>query len=284
MASPLLVVVLCALAAALAVSVRRLRVTDRDVAWLHGSVAPAPAAAVYRRYLARHRTHRLVGAWFGIALAVVYGISARAGVVVGVGAGGPLGDVLFCGLAGVLVGALSAETFRLSEPRHDRALASLSARPGPAAGRTVAAARALAACAVVVGLVGLLGVQASPVGTAVAVGGAAVVALGEATRAAVANRRRPVLSPLALEVDARVRGYAWGAAAHLELAAASLTLAWTVSSVPALAGVLPGAGPAVTVVVLALVVLTVVELRRARPRPPRDFAVLPHAGLRSVVA
>lgn len=114
-----LVVLVALVAVLLLVVLGRRPVGMRDIAWL----ADAPDASVepdegevYRRYLTRHRTHRLVGGLLGVLLALVLGIRAYGEVRIGVGGGSPLADVLFCGLAGVLVGAFSAEAFRLSQP------------------------------------------------------------------------------------------------------------------------------------------------------------------------
>ncbi|HMO12372.1 MAG TPA: hypothetical protein PKB06_12925, partial [Actinotalea sp.] len=233
MSSILVLAIPALLTGLLVFTATRLRVTDRDLAWLAGGLVPADpeVAEVYRRYLRRHRVHRFVGGWFGVLLALVYGITASHGAYAGMGAAGPLGDLLFMGLAGVLVGALSAESYRLAQPRGTRA-ASLGGHPGLAFPGLVASARVLLALAVV-GAITLTalsgGAQVAPWTLATPLVGAVLVGVGEATRAAIADRRRPVLSAAAAEVDGRIRSYASGAAARLELSAAALTAAWLVS-------------------------------------------------------
>ncbi|MDO8121934.1 hypothetical protein Q6346_11495 [Isoptericola sp. b490] len=251
--------------AALGLAVR-VPATDRDTAWLAGGTLPAAEQVrdVYRRYLVRHRSYRLAAAWFGALLAVVVGVTAEGGVHAGIGRGSPLADVWFCAVAGILLGALLAESYRLSQPRGTVATASLAPRPAPGETGRVVAARVLAAASLATGA-GVLAAAGDATSLAVAVGGSALVGVAELTRSAIRSRRRPVMSEQAGEVDVRLRSYAWRAVAHLELAAAALALGWAVSKTPS-----PG-GPLTTVVVLVLLVLAVVELHRARPRPPRSF-------------
>ncbi|MCB0872796.1 MAG: hypothetical protein KDC36_05385 [Thermoleophilia bacterium] len=243
------------------------RVDARDIAWLAGRRPPADEAAVYRRYLARHRSHRVVGAWFGVALAVVWGLTYQHQVNLGIGNGSPLGDVLFCGVAGMMLGALSAETYRLAEPRTDHAFASLLGHPTSPPGAAVGTARCLAGAAVLVGVV-VLAATGSPASLVVALTGTVLVGIGEAIRAAVIGRRRPLLSTAAAEVDLRIRSYAWGAAGHLEVAAAALAAGWAVSRIPS-----DRFGWLQLLAVVGLLLLTLVALHRARPRPPRTFRV-----------
>ncbi len=241
---------------------------DRDVAWLAGAAVPADGEAglVYRRYLERHRGYRLAGAWFGVALAIVVGLAWDGQVHAGIGAGSPFGDVLFCGVAGIVVGSLLAETYRLSLPRDAPASATLDARPALAGAAQVTAARILAGVGLLVGALGLAAREVTPL--AVAVAGSVVVLLAERTRRAIDDRRRPALSEVATEVDARIRRYAAGAVAHLELSAGALTLGWTIAKAFGDGRSMPG-----TFLVLALLVVAVVALHRARPRPPRSFSI-----------
>lgn len=257
------------LVVALVAAVLRTTVTADDLAWIAGGATPAPEeAAVYTRYLRRHRVHRLAGGLFGIAFAVVVGIRLYASVTVGIGQSNPLGEVLFCGLVGVLIGALSAESFRLSEPRTSRAAASLAPRGTPSQARLVTVARAMAVGSLLLGAL-VVATGNGWTSLAVAVGGLAVLGVAEATRAAIAGRRRPVLSDRAHVVDATMRRYAAGSVAHLELAAALLVAGWTLSKVPGLEGSLLGVVR--TLVVITALVAAVVLLRRAAPRPPRGW-------------
>lgn len=246
----------------LAVRTARPVVDDAEAAALAPDGRATPQELdVLRRYLARHRRHRLVGGTFGALLAFVVGLTWFGTVQVGIGTNSPLADLLFCTLAGVLAGALSAESFRLAEPR--RPTASLAARPPLPWGSHVAVARALTAASLLVGaLTGLLGSTWTPLGVALA--GALLVGLGEATRRAVADRRRPVVSERAQALDTGMRSFAARSVAHLQLAAASLTTGWTVATLPDPPGALVALQ---VVVVLAALVTTVVMLHRAAPRP-----------------
>jgi len=244
------------------------RITERDVAWISGtSGASPPEADVYRRYLQRHRRHRLVGGLFGSVFALVVGIRFYASVSIGVGRQSPLADVLFCGLAGVLIGAFSAESFRLSEPPSSTVSASLAAHPGASRPDLVRLARGVVVGALVAGaLAAATGHGNTPWWIAIA--GVAFTLVAEATQAAIRGRRRPVLSDRAHAVDLTMRSFASTSTAYLQLAAAVLTTAWTVSKVD-----LPLAPVALvqTLVVVASLVTTVVLLHRASPRPPRAW-------------
>lgn len=249
--------------------VARAGIAARDIAWLADTSRPsAAAAAVYAAYLARHRRHRLAGGLAGALLALVVGIRYYRSVSVGVGHTSPLADVLFCGLAGVLIGALAAERFRLSEPQSTTMLASLADRGVAVEGRKIVAARALAAVAVLTGAA-VAAVGRGPTVLCVAVAGAALAAVAEATRAAVLGRRRPVLSDEASEVDLRIRSFAYRSVAMLQLAAAVLVTGWVVAKLPGTVGGLAGALR--VCLVLGCLAWTLVLLRRAAPRPPRRW-------------
>ncbi|KGM14778.1 hypothetical protein N867_16085, partial [Actinotalea fermentans ATCC 43279 = JCM 9966 = DSM 3133] len=98
------------------------RVYGRDILWLAGRPVTDQEADVCARYLRRHRTHRVVGGLAGVAFALVVSLRwGGPGLVLG---GAPLADPLFGGVAGVVVGALSAETYRLRLPRSAPATAS----------------------------------------------------------------------------------------------------------------------------------------------------------------
>jgi len=257
----------------LAVRLLGTRVSIRDVAWIAGTPYSSPAEEdVYTRYLQRHRRHRLAGGIFGMLVALVVGIRYFGSVSIGVGQQSPLGDLLFCGLAGVLLGALSAESFRLSDPPSTTVSASLEEHPKAAGPSLIRTARGIALAAIGGG-----GVIAATVhdftALAIAVGGMVVVAIAEATQAAIVGRRRPVLSDRARDVDLRMRAFASMSIARLELAAAVLTAAWTFSKVPG-----SDTGPVALLQLLAVLgglVTTVILLRRASPRPPRSWVAAP---------
>ena len=249
----------------------RVRVDGRDIAWLSSTSHASPAeAAVYSRYLERHRRHRLAGGLAGTFFAVLVGVRYYKSVGVGMGGGNPLADVLSCGLAGVLVGALSAESFRLSEPRSTTVVASLAERSISVDPRLGPSARGLAVVAVVLGVV----IAATGHGfdaLAVAVAGLGVAGIAEATLRAIADRRRPVLSEAARDVDIAIRSFASRSVALLQLAAAVLVIGWVVSKAPfdgSLALQLLR-----FVVASSCLVAAIVLLHRAAPRAPRRWGV-----------
>lgn len=253
--------------AIVATLVAGVRVRDRDVRWLVGGSATPAEARVVELYLRRHRAHRLGGGLVGIALAVIVGLRWYGQAGFALGTTTPLADVLFCGVAGVVVGALSAETYRLGLPRGGAAVASLAPRPPlPMAGLAQVARALLAGSAVLSLVVGLLWHRwGGLLATACA---AVVIAVAEATRRAVAYRRRPVLSERAQVIDGRLRGFAATTVTRLELSIAALAAMWAVSSLPVQVGpwyAVVGVGW------LAALVVAVVQLRRAVPRPPAGF-------------
>lgn len=202
-----------------------------EVAWLAGHSVPLDEATVYARYLDRHRRHRTFGGLLGVALAAVVGFQWYATVRVGIGMGNPLGDVLFCGLGGVIAGALSAETFRFSRVASPHVTASLAEHrtQAPPTPHAVVLARWFTAAAI---LVAALALPATIYPALSAVGGLVMVGMAEATRLATVRRRRPVLSDRARVVDARMRTFALGVLANLELGAAVLAAGWTIAGMP----------------------------------------------------
>jgi len=260
-------------AAGLSLAVGGTRVSARDVAWIAGtSDSSSPEADVYSRYLQRHRVHRLGGGLLGTLFAIIVGTRWYGSVSFGIGTNSPLADVLFCGLSGVLVGAFSAETFRLSEPPSTTASASLAEHAGVARPRLIRAARVISLGALFgSALFAATGNGLTPLW--IAIGGLVVALVAEATQSAITGRRRPVLSERAQVVDLRMRSFASTSIARLQLAVAVLTATWVLSQAPGVED-----GPLALVQALAVIagfVITVVLLHRASPRPPRKWIARP---------
>jgi len=259
------------------------RVVPRDIAWLAGTeVVPDDEAEVYRRYLARHRSHRLAGGLFGVAFAIIAGVRYYGSVqLIGAGSVSPAADVFFGAVTGLVLGALSAETFRLAQPR-GRAVASLEPREPVGLSHVITAARTLAAAALVWGILAAVlgsrgaagpGVGGGAGALVVAVVGLVLAGLAEATRAAVANRRRPADSARALHVDGRIRAFAGRSVSWLQLAAATLVATWVVALTPVSETVVLDVFH--VLIVLAGLVASIVFLRRAATRPPRHWRPAP---------
>ncbi|RXR25660.1 hypothetical protein EQW78_12275 [Oerskovia turbata] len=251
------------------------RVSAGDVRWIAGTADVPPAQAdVYRRYLARHRQHRMVGGLLGTALGVLLGLRWNATI--------PLDLVLFCGVTGVLVGSLSAETYRLSRPRAVDGVApslrtaSLTPRPPLEHGRVLVTARVLLAVALLVGLVGVIAGQTAPL--LVALTGVVVAAVAERTQSVVRSRRRPVVSPDAAAVDHRIRAFASRSLAWLEAGAATLTVSQVLASVPVTS---PPLAAAQTFLSITLLVTTFVLVHRASPQRPWSLILRPTPALPS---
>ena len=239
-----------------------------DVAWLAGPYFANPAAPgnpdaldVCRRYLTRHRRHRLVGGLFGVLFAALFGIRWFQSVSIGIGQRSPLGDLLFCGVFGVIVGTLSAESFRLTMPTGPRAT-SLAPRREPVGRERVILARVLALVALVIGVVAAMSGHGS---LALVTSLIMVVPFGvaELVRRVIDARTRPAMSDLARILDERIRAFAASSVSYLHLATATLMLGWTVSKVDELTGALMILA---TVVVYGSLIGAVVFLRRAAPR------------------
>lgn len=256
------------------------RVEDRDVAWIAGTaVVPGEEAEVYSHYLTRHRRHRLVGGTFGGLFAAIVGIRYYENLqIIGAGTVSPAADMFFGIVTGVVIGALSAETFRLAQPRGRTAVASLAPREPVGDPRIVTIARGVALAALLWGafvlLVPMGGSRASGA-LVVAVVGLGIGGVVELTRSAVANRRRPAESERALHVDARMRTFAGRSLSWLQLTVAVLVATWVLALTPVGDGrgiLAQEAGEVVVaLLVVAGLVTTVVLLRRASPRPPRRW-------------
>jgi hypothetical protein len=251
-----------------------------DVAWLAGPYFANPAAPgnpdaldVCRRYLTRHRRHRLVGGLFGVLFAAVFGIRWFQSVSIGIGQRSPLGDLLFCGVFGVIVGTLSAESYRLTMPSGPRAT-SLAPRREPVGRERVILARVLGLVALGIGVIAALSGHGS---LAIATAMIMVVPFGvaELVRHVIDSRTRSAMSDLARILDERIRAFAASSVSYLHLATATLMLGWTVSKVDGLTGAL---SVLATVAVYASLVGAVVMLRRAAPRN-RDVGLPTDAAL-----
>jgi hypothetical protein len=229
------------------------------------SPVPHAEAQVCRRYLARHRWHRRIGGTFGAVLALV--VSARWYGTIGVGlTTTALADPLSMGIAGVVVGALSAELYRIRLPRGGAGrAASLAPRPELPGRRRVTAARTLVGVALALAVVRLIGADdAGPLLLVLAAGVLLVVA--DLTRSAVRHRPRPALSERAAVLDAGIRRFAADTVAWLEACVAVLALTWAITAFfpepPAESGVL-------SVLTLGGLVAAVVLLVKAAPRATR---------------
>ena len=233
---------------------------ERDVAWVAGAgVVPDDEAEVVRRYLLRHRRLRMAGGLVGVVATTIAAFRYQGSV--------SFTALLFGGIAGVLVGTLFAESYRLDPRGGAAAVASLEPRdPAPLPGVVWTARGLLAAAAL--GAVALSLWVRDTATVLLAVAGLLVAGLAEATRARIVGRRRPVLSFRARELDARIRAFAGRSVANLQLAAALLVVTGVVVSVP-----VPGPVPTAMrwLVWLAGFVLAWVYAHRAAPRPPSSW-------------
>jgi hypothetical protein len=244
-------------------------VSNRDVLWLAGAERCSSAERlVYERYLVRHRRHRSLGGLFGVVFAVIVGIRYFQIVSIGIGQSNPLADVLFCGIGGVQVGLLSAETYRLAPTSLPVAAASLAPRDHYRSMLLVWLPRSLTVIALAVGVVNAATTQRfAPLWIAAV--GLVFACFAEATQLAITRRRRPLLSGSAQYVDTRLRSFAARSLSLLQTAAAVLVVGWTLSKLSQFdRGV---AGFVRTLAVIACLVVAVMLLRRAAPRPPRRY-------------
>lgn len=256
----------------------RNRVTDQDIAWLANSGAvSAQSAEVYRSYLARHRTHRLAGAMFGALFATVVGIQLYQTVGIGiVENGNPLADVWFCALAGIIFGAFSAETFRLSEPPSNIIAASLTDRGITPDRWVLSAARTVTSLMLVVGIgAALLGAGIDAL--AISIGGALLSFVAHRTLRAIAYRRRPLLSRQAKTIDIALRAFATRSVALLQLSAALLVAVWVHAKLPESQSLELQATR--TILSYSALAGSLYSLWLARARPPRQWSLSTEAVL-----
>ncbi len=237
--------------------------------WLAEPLPPGShEASVLVRYLRRHVLHRRIGATVGVVVATVAGIRLYGELNIGIGTRSPLADILFCGLAGSIVGAMSAETFRLSDDRNDVRAASLAERTPLVPVRLLVLSRALTITSCL-GAVAILVVARDAGPLVIAAAGVAVAGVAEATRSAITSRPRPVMTDRARWVDDRMRWFAQRAVGNLQLAAAWLLAGWVVSKTGDTDHTPVDVLQVVTV--LGCLAATVVHLLRASPRRPRDW-------------
>jgi hypothetical protein len=241
--------------------------TAADVAYLAGgTVADAAAAAFYRAYLVRQLHFRGAGGLVGVAFAVAMAARYDAGPTLFFSGGPvPLADSLLMGVAGVVVGGLAAESYRIGR-NTGLAEANLEARDRFAPPQVILAARlALAAAALVAAGCAAAGLGAGGWWTVAA--GAVIVALAEWTQRAIRDRRRPAGPPEVTAADQAVRMFAGRTAAWLELSIGSLSLSWVVPA-PDQSEPL---GAAEFFLGAASLALAVFALVRSSVRAPRAF-------------
>jgi hypothetical protein len=251
-------------------ALRQSEPTPADVAWLAGPGLSRAggglnddAADVCERYLTRHRRHRLIGGLSGILFAAIIGVRWFGSVTIGMGQGSPLADLLFCGVSGVIVGTLSAESFRLTSATNTQRAASLGPRRPLAGGGRITGSRIIAVAAIAAGIAAALTDHGN---LALVTSMILLVPLGlaELVIVIIAGRSRPAMTDRARYLDERLRAFAGASLSHLHLATSSLMLGWTLSKVDALSGLLAFAR---FFVVIGCLVIAVVMLRRAAPRP-----------------
>ncbi|MCL2802927.1 MAG: hypothetical protein FWD29_03055 [Micrococcales bacterium] len=244
------------------------RVRQSDVDWLAGGLASDLTKPIYTAYLRRHWRMRTLGCLAGLAVAVVSGLCwpGDTVVTVGIGAGRMGSDLLVGALAGITFGTLGAESYRLRVGRGPRRQARLEARPARPQPRLIMTARALAIVAI--GLAALGTVLWSKSGM---IGGAllaiVLAGLAEVTQAAITDRRR-FASDYVDAVDQRLRAFAGRSVAWLELSGAILGLGWCLSALEPANDLV---GAAMTVAILACLVLAFVALQRSSGRAPRGW-------------
>lgn len=242
------------------------RVRPEHVAWIAGGVPGEAAREVYHAYLHRHHNARFAGCLAGLVVAALASWRWNDELVLRVGIGdGPIGaDLLVGALAGMTLGTLAAETYRLHPSPRGARQARLDVRPPRPEPRLTRIARGLVLVAVALAVVGIARGDLGPLGGAVLAVGIGLLA--EITQRAITDRRRPT-DQSAAEVDARLRAFAGTSVAWLQLSGAVLGLGWAVSAtdLPAVAA------PVQVVLVLASLVVALVSLVRSAVRPPRGW-------------
>ena len=254
------------LATCVAVATVTSRVRPEHVAWLAGGVPGEGARQVYYAYLYRHRNARFVGCLAGLFVAALAAWRWNDGLMLRVGVGdGPIGtDLLVGALAGMTLGTLAAETYRLHPYPTGARQARLEVRPPHPEPRLIWISRGLVLVAVALAVVGIARGDLGPLGGAVLAVGIGVLA--EITQRAITDRRRPA-DQSAAGVDARLRAFAGTSVAWLQLAGAVLGLGWALSTTDLPAGV----EPVQIMLVLASLVAALVSLVRSAVRPPRGW-------------
>jgi len=89
-------------------------ITERDIRWIQNvGTADGAVFELIRSYLYRLRIHRWVGATAGVLFAIILSQGAGVRTTAAIGADAPWADVIFCGLFGMLLCSLLAETNRV---------------------------------------------------------------------------------------------------------------------------------------------------------------------------
>ncbi|MDR0366038.1 MAG: hypothetical protein LBH68_04315 [Bifidobacteriaceae bacterium] len=263
------VILLAPLVALAAICVHMVRRVPKpaDIVWLAGHIPGSHQESdFYSAYLQRQLRFRAIGGLAGALVAVVLATRYFGMPLIRIGTFDlPFTDALWMGIAGVVVGGLAAESYRVKLPSGPRA-AGLEPRPDLVPRGVQWMARALFAACLVLALIGLAAGDGSAalIFTAMA---AVPVVLAELTSWAIAGRARPLLEAPVMDADLAVRRFAGRATVWLELSVALL----------ALPRVLPEA-PAATawefwraVISWACLVAAIVAFLRSKVRAPRAW-------------
>jgi hypothetical protein len=256
---------------ALLVFARAVRATRRvdslpDAVWLTASSDPGPLASeLLGRYLRRVRSHRFNGAVLGTGLALFRGLSHDRNISIGASGRSPLGDLLFGGLAGLLIGSVLAETWRI-KPEGTVRSAEIAPRSPDLGATSLRGAVALLTVATL-GL-GLASRQSRPL--ALALTSLSLLVTHWFVLRAITGRGRPALPPDLRQADDAIRRFASRRLSIEALATALLLAGWQLASVrPFVPDRLNDW------LILASFVGTIVLLHRSRPWPPRRHVARP---------
>lgn len=257
--------VVVVIAIVLTVQVSRLGTTSsRDVRWLVGDLPISPAVGLLvRRYLVRVRVHRWIGGLVGASLALLVGLSSTRSIGVGIfGAGrSPVSEPLFAGLAGLLVGSVMAEVYRIRPTGNRRDAELISRQPEPDAVQVQPLTLVLVVTTLVVAAW-----QPNVRSVLLAAASVAILGLQHGVMRSIAGRRRPALPDDLRAGDELVRAFGARRFSVESLAAAVLVLGWQVagteSAVPDVA---------LSLVLVSVVAVVVVLVVRSRPYPSRRF-------------
>ncbi|MGQ0743207.1 MAG: hypothetical protein ACT4OS_02495 [Acidimicrobiales bacterium] len=231
-----------------------------DAAWLTGkSSSSAAAVALIARYLSRVRQHRYNGAVLGGGLALLHSVTYEQNISIGIGSGSPLGDLLFGSLAGLLVGSVLAETWRIRRRRRVRQ-AEISVRSPEAEAKSLRVPVAVLTIFTV--LLALASRRAWPTGMAAA--SLLLLVVHRLVLRAVAERGRPALPEDLRDADDAIRAFAGRRLGIETFATAMLLAGWQFASVD-----LPVPRPLGVASLVGSVVATIVLVHRSRPWPPR---------------
>jgi|GEM_PF-5669192 len=234
----------------------------RDTSWICKSTSPTRAMQkLVRRYLTRIRVYRRTGFWIGLGISMLSGLN-KGSVKIGIGHTEPISEIIFGAIAGILIGSLLAETWRLTPTSTKRSANITDQTNSPEHSRIKFISLTVLAISTLIAIVD----QQFWI-VALAIVSASLTGLHFMIQRSIKDRGRPALPADLLEADNMVRKYGNERLERELLAGVTLFLAWQLSFSTIISNEFIN-----LVLTLIVFVFSLRLIWQSRPWPPKSWA------------